>query len=156
RVVELGDECKKYLTPGVFINPAYHFMHAFALLATYSDMTLDQKVQRKKQIESYLYKLNLWSQHCPSTFTHMTDLLHAGLAWNDGHFSKSMIYFDRGIRSALENNFLQNAAIGAELAGKWLLQHGQNTSGQGYIDDSMEYYKAWGATGRVELLKTTA
>jgi len=155
KVVEYGDECKKYLTPGVFINPVFHFMHAVALTATYPDMSPEQQIIRRKQIDYYMDRINLWAKNCPTTYTHMQSIVQAGLAWIDGDDGKATLLIDKAIESALENNFIQNAAVAAEFGGRFTLRRGQPKAiGRAYIDEAIQYFNNWGATGRVALMKS--
>lgn len=154
QAVELGDLCRDFLTPGVFINPVFHYMHALALAATLEDMTPLQQALRRAQITHYTARLQLWATHCPATYQHMVEIVQAKMAWSDGDTKKATALFDSGIEHALANHFPHNAALAAELAGRVFVREGHAKIGRAYLEEAMRHFGTWGATGRVRRMRS--
>jgi GAF domain-containing protein len=76
----------------------------------------------------------------------------AELARLDGRELDAQRLYEQAIRSARENGFTQNEGIANELAAKFYLARGYETSAYAYLRNAHYCYLRWGALGKVRQL----
>jgi GAF domain-containing protein len=64
-----------------------------------------------------------------------------------------MRLYDQAIGSALDNNFVHQAALAAELASRFHRARGSDQIADAYLRDARDCYARWGAAGKVQQLK---
>jgi tetratricopeptide (TPR) repeat protein len=94
-----------------------------------------------------------WAQHCPMNFQHKYDLVEAERYALRGQQSQAMKYYDRAIKGARENEYIQEEALANELAGKFHLHKHRDKVAQAYFADAISCYESWGATAKVQHLQ---
>ncbi|HBK63502.1 MAG TPA: serine/threonine protein kinase, partial [Cyanobacteria bacterium UBA11166] len=70
-----------------------------------------------------------------------------------GKFQEAMILYDDAIASAKEHEFIQNEALGNELAAKFWLAQGKEDFAKLYMRKARQCYQIWGAKRKVEDLE---
>ena len=91
-----------------------------------------------------------WADNCPDNFLHKYLLVAAEMARISGKDIEAMKLYDQAIKSAEENEYIQNAAIGNELAARFYLANGFHTIAKAYIIEARYGYAKWGATAKVK------
>ena len=85
--------------------------------------------------------------------THKFQLVEAERARIQGKVKQALELYDHAIRGALENSFIQDAALACELAGSFLLDTGDIPKAEEYIQAAHANYREWGAKAKVKDLE---
>lgn len=157
KAAEYAEIAEKYVlgSPGVFINPVFHFHQCLAFCSAYEYVDDNKKRIYLEKINSNLSKLDDWANHSPTTYLHQALLVKAELARITGNSLEAMGLFDKSIDSAYENGFLQNEAIANELAAKFYFSRGKKKIALFYLGESYYAYQRWGANAKLLYLKET-
>jgi predicted ATPase/signal transduction histidine kinase len=141
---------------GAFQFSLFYFYGALSYLATYPNVTPHQEEHCLKILEivaNYQQKIKNWSELAPMNFLHKFYLIEAESSRVTNKYIDAMEYYDKAIAAAKENQYLNEEAIGNELAAKFYLQWGKEKIAQAYIIEAYYCYIRWGAKAKVEDLK---
>ena len=138
---------------GHFVNPVFRFHHAIALASASTNASdIDRKLYRE-QLNISLEEFRDLAKHCPANYQHKYLLIKAEIARLSGNNYAAAEYYDQSIASALENGFIQNAALANELATGFYLAQNRYNSAKMYLSDARFCYLQWGATAKVHQLE---
>ncbi|MEG3975756.1 AAA family ATPase, partial [Microcoleus sp. herbarium8] len=105
------------------------------------------------KVEKNQVKLRKWVQSAPMNFQHKYDLIEAEKARVLGNTVAAMNLYDRAIKGAKENEYIQEEALSNELAAKFYLTWGKEKIAQVYLIDAYYAYARWGAKAKIEDLE---
>jgi len=105
------------------------------------------------KVEINQVKLRKWAESAPMNFQHKYDLVEAEKARVLGNTVAAMNLYDRAIKGAKENEYIQEEALSNELAAKFYLTWGKENIAQLYLTDAYYAYARWGAKAKVEDLE---
>ncbi len=130
---------------GMFLETAFHFHKCLAYAAAFDRS--EPAVQRAylESIQTALPLLERWAQFSPATYSHCYLLIKAELARIQADLRTAMDLYDQAIDDADANGFLQNAALGNELAGRFYLTLKRPQFAQIYLRRAHAKYVLWGA-----------
>ncbi len=94
-----------------------------------------------------------WAEHAPMNYLHKFHLVEAEKARVLGQFFEAEEFYERAIAGAAENEFIQEEALGYELAAKHYLARGREKIAQTYIKEAHYCYDRCGATAKVKDLE---
>ena len=94
------------------------------------------------------------SKTSPENFLHRVWLIEAEVARLEGRRGEAHELYERCIRSARDNRFIQDEALANELAGRYLLQHEAIPPARGYLQQAVFLYSYWGAFAKARRLET--
>ena len=138
---------------GHFVNPVFRFHHAIALASACTNASdSDRKLYREK-LNISLEEFRDLAKHSPANYQHKYLLIQAEIARLSGNNYAAAEYYDQSIASAIENGFLQNAALANELATRFYLAQNRYNSAKIYLNDARFCYLQWGATAKVNQLE---
>jgi signal transduction histidine kinase/CheY-like chemotaxis protein len=128
----------------------YYALSAFAVVNGY-----DQKMKRKalETIKENTERFSVWSKQCPENYEHEYLLIQAEQARIDGNISEAMDLYDKSIESAMEYDYINNVALGNELAAKFYLSNHKEKIAKIYFREAHHYYYKWGALAKVAHLE---
>jgi len=106
-----------------------------------------------KQVAKNQNKMRRWAKHCPMNFQHKYELVEAERYALLGKQIEAMAYYDRAIKGARKNEYIQEEALANERAGKFHLQYGRDKIAQTYFIDASSCYQSWGAIAKVQHLQ---
>ncbi|MBD2043518.1 ATP-binding sensor histidine kinase [Microcoleus sp. FACHB-672] len=136
------------------ISSAHHnFYRSLILTALFPAGSDSEQKNYWKQIEANQKQLKTWADNCPESFAHKFWLVAAEIARISGQDLEAMDLYDRAIASAREHDFIQNEALGEELAAKFWLGKGKEEFAQLYLTKAHYGYQLWGAKRKVENLE---
>ncbi|NBD31620.1 MAG: GAF domain-containing protein, partial [Cyanobacteria bacterium] len=135
----------------VFVE--YNLYYSLALLAEYTDNPLGQ--ERLKQVTEQQKTMAIWAHHAPMNCQHRYDLIEAEKARVLDDPLTAMEYYDRAIKGANNNGYLQHVALANELAGQFYLKLGRDMIAQTYLTQAHSAYQRWGAYVKVQHLEAT-
>ncbi|MGB5969258.1 MAG: AAA family ATPase [Spirulinaceae cyanobacterium] len=124
----------------------FHFYDSLAKLAIPPNQKLLAQVQANQK------KLKKWAKFAPANHLHKYYLVEAERQRVSGKNYSAMEYYDKAIKLAQENGYLQEEALANELAAKFYLGCDRLTSAAAYLLNARYCYQQWGATAKVAAL----
>ncbi|HEY9851408.1 MAG TPA: PAS domain S-box protein [Leptolyngbyaceae cyanobacterium] len=153
--VEQAKLAEKYIEGGFCSLPltAHNFYYSLALLALCSNSSNQQKRGYLKKVVSNQKKLKKWAFHAPGNYQHKYELVEAEKARVLGEDIRAIKYYDRAIKGASEQGYIQEEALANELAAEFYLACGREKIAQTYLTDAYYCYVRWGAKAKVKDLE---
>ena len=147
---DIADSIKQYLpaASGCFKIPVYHFYDSLIQLEMLSDTEGLEREQLQQRIEDNQTKLQNWAAHAPMNYLHKWQLVEAEKARVLGENQVIELY-DKAIKVAKENGYIQEEALANELAAKFYLNWGKEKFAAGYMQEAYYCYARWGAKAKV-------
>jgi GAF domain-containing protein len=136
-------------------SQADHYMYySLILTALYPTATNSQQQEYEEILKVNQQKMKIWADNCPENFLHKYLLVEAEIARITGkEIELTWDLYDRAIASAHENEYIQNEALGNELAAKFWLGKGKEEIAKLYMNKAHYGYQLWGAKRKVEDLE---
>jgi tetratricopeptide (TPR) repeat protein len=127
----------------------YHFYSALSRAACCGSDSVDLRQQHLEALAAHRQQIEVWAEHCPETFENRAALIGAETARLEGRTADAMRLYQRAIRSARTNGFVQNEALAFELAARFYEAEGFEEIAHLYMRSSRHCYLRWGADGKV-------
>ncbi|WP_229751415.1 ATP-binding protein, partial [Undibacterium terreum] len=127
----------------------YHFYAALSLAARCEPMGSDPHPKHREALTTHERQLREWAKNCPQNFEDRAVLVDAEIARIDGRLPEAMDLYERAIRLARSNGFIQNEALSYELAARFYVAHGLEEFAHLYLGNARRAYQRWGAHGKV-------
>jgi predicted ATPase/signal transduction histidine kinase len=108
-----------------------------------------------KKVSKNQKKMRRWAKYCPMNFQHKYDLVEAERYALLGKQIEAMAAYDRAIKGARENEYIQEEALANELAVQFHLHHSRDKIAKTYFVDASSCYQSWGAIAKVQHLQET-
>jgi predicted ATPase/GAF domain-containing protein/tRNA A-37 threonylcarbamoyl transferase component Bud32 len=144
----LAKECLQS-AGGSMLLAIHNFYDSLALLAGCENLSTIEQEQRFSQVNANQEKMQQWANHAPMNYQHKYELVEAEKARVLGEKYRAMDYYDRAIRNAAEQGYIQEEALANELAGEFYLSVGMEKVAKSYITDAYYGYISWGANAKV-------
>ena len=128
-------------------NPFYY---SLALLALYPNAKPGEQKEYLSQVKHNQKKMKIWANHAPMNYQHKYDLVEAQKARVLGQNWEAAQLYERAIKGARENGYLQEEALAYELAAEFYLARGMDKIAQSYMQEAHYGYVRWQATAKVE------
>src|SRR6202046_21061 len=136
-------------SPPFFEAAEYHFYAALARAATSDSSPSDAQRRSLDALCAPHLQLETWSRHCSENFANREALVGAEIARIEGREGDAMRLYEKAVRSARDNGFVQNEALANELASNFYAALGFETISQAYLRNARSCYLRWGADGKV-------
>jgi tetratricopeptide (TPR) repeat protein len=94
-----------------------------------------------------------WAQHSESNFSHKFYLVQAEKSKALGKIHKAIDFYEKAIKLASDNEYIQEEALANELAARFYLFLGNKRIAKIYMEQAVYCYTLWGATSKVNYLK---
>jgi predicted ATPase/signal transduction histidine kinase len=130
----------------------FWFYHGLALLGVMRSAPASLSSSLQKDLEDCFAALGRLADSAPHTYAHKHDLLSAERASMDGRDMEAMRLYEQAVRSAADKGFIQDAALGAELAADFFAPRGLTRIAQAYRSEARDNYRRWGALAKVAQL----
>jgi hypothetical protein len=133
--------CETYLpsAKGSFLSAMYTFYVA-VLMAENMDSLMQAELAL---LRAKMDMIKLWAKTSPSTFEHKYQFLKVMMSRMDSDLT-TLDAFDESIYLAVQNGFIQDAALYAERCARWLAKSNPKRSAQ-YLNFARRQYDFWGA-----------
>ncbi|MDZ8185756.1 MAG: AAA family ATPase [Nostoc sp. ChiSLP02] len=148
-------ELRKYSTAGAgFVSePAVYFYDSLIVLAALNP-GLEETSQALERVEQNQTQLQQhWAHYAPMNHQHKLDLVAAEKCRVLGHKTEAIELYDKAIALAKVNGYIQEEALGNELAAKFYLAWGKQKVAAGYMQEAYYCYARWGAKAKVAHLE---
>ncbi len=130
----------------------YHFYAALSRAACCEPMGPDPYAKHREALAAHDRQLRAWAENCPQNFEDRAVLVGAEIARIEGRLPEAMDLYERAIRSARSNGFVQNEALAYELAARCYAARGFEEIAHLYRGNARRAYSRWGAFGKVRQL----
>jgi PAS domain S-box-containing protein len=130
----------------------FAYYSALTIGALYRHASIDEQAVWRTLLTGHQDRLREWAENYPPTFADKYTLVSAEIARIEGRDVDAMRLYDRAIRSANDNGFVQNAGLSNELAARFYIAHGFETIARAYLHQARDCYLRWGADGKVRQL----
>ncbi|ACY14491.1 protein kinase domain-containing protein [Haliangium ochraceum] len=138
--------------PYMFSTIKYTQMKGLLLCARASAPTPHWDEDSRAQLDAVCERLAAWADECPHDVAHKHALVVAERARVRGEFAAAAAGYERTIQGAQRQGYLQDFALGLELAGKFYRSQGRPLVAEGYLRAAREAYLRWGAKRKAEQL----
>jgi predicted ATPase/signal transduction histidine kinase len=127
----------------------YFYYATLTVTACYENASADEKPAWRELLTAHQEQLREWADNYPPTFGDKHALVSAELARIEGRDLDAMRLYEEAIRAARENGFIQNEALGHEVAARFYAARGFETISHAYLQNARSRYLRWGAVGKV-------
>jgi predicted ATPase/serine phosphatase RsbU (regulator of sigma subunit)/tRNA A-37 threonylcarbamoyl transferase component Bud32 len=150
--IRKSDEIVVFIS-GVPSQAEHYLYYSLILTALYPTASPSQQKEYWEILKANQQKMKIWADNCPENFLHKYLLVEAEIARISGKELEAIDLYDNAISSAGENEYIQNEALGNELAAKFWLGKGKEEFAQLYMKKAHYGYQLWGAKRKVEDLE---
>jgi GAF domain-containing protein len=139
---------------GLSIQPEHYLYYSLTLTTLYPTAGFSEQQEYWEILENNRQKIKIWADNCPENLLHKYLLVEAEIARISAkEIEATWELYDRAIASARENGYIQNEALGNELAAKFWLGKGKEEIAQLYMKKAHYGYQLWGAKRKMEDLE---
>jgi PAS domain S-box-containing protein len=152
--IEAASKAQQLLwtSPSFFEVAEYHFYGAIARAAQYDAGSTGEQPLHREALAAHHKQLDVWAENCPENFANRAALVAAEIARIEGRESDALHLYEQAIQSARENGFVQNEGLAHEVAARFHLARGLETTALAYLRNARSCYDRWGALGKVKQL----
>jgi predicted ATPase/signal transduction histidine kinase/DNA-binding NarL/FixJ family response regulator len=137
---------------GIYYLSVKYLYESLALLALYPHASTTEQPIYWQHVTANQEKIKIWASHAPQNFQHKLDLVAAEQARLSHHPWQAAQAYERAIAGARSNGYLQEEALGWELAGAFYHAQGMETIAKIYLKEAFDSYQRWGAWAKTSLL----
>ena len=144
------------LVPAVFASilvPEHYFYYTLIQANLYPGLSDTEKEPAMENMLANTETMRKWAESCPQNFLHKYLLMSAELARITDKTQEAMNLYERAIKSAQENDYIQNEAVANELAAKFYLAKGFDLIAKAYFTEARYGYLKWGAIAKAFALE---
>ncbi|AUI69682.2 AAA family ATPase [Beggiatoa leptomitoformis] len=137
----------------MFHSTVFHFYGALSRLAL---LQIGKKptAQQLKGLEQDIKKIKKWAKHAPSNNAHRYAFIQAEQARLKGDELKAMRYYKQAIELAKKHHYRQEEGLICERYAYFWQTKADNNIASTYIKEAFYLYQLWGATAKLDLLKS--
>lgn len=135
---------------GLSIEASHYFFSSLTLAAVIPSAPEGSRGELTAWLHANLRILGIWSASCPEGFAHRYDLVGAELARIEGKEMEAEHLYEKAIRSAHENGFLQNEAIANDLAARFFAGRSLDRIAATYAREARACFAGWGCLMMVD------
>ena len=132
--------------------PEYHFYAALVLCACFDEATPEERASQRAALANHQRLLSGWARNCPENFGNRLALVDAEIARIEGRAWEAMEGYERSIRLAHEQGFLDIEAVASEAAARFHTQRRLGTAARAFWQNARACYRRWGALGKLRQL----
>lgn len=146
---------KRYLTgvSGTLTVPIFYFYNSLILLANFHQCSVTMQKKILHKVNANQQKMKKWSQHASSNFLHKFYLVEAELARILEKVLDAVNFYEKAIKLASDNGYIQDKALSNELIAKFYVSIGNKKIAKVYMEEAVYCYTLWGATAKINQLK---
>ncbi|MBW4610721.1 MAG: EAL domain-containing protein [Hassallia sp. WJT32-NPBG1] len=138
---------------GLLAYAEHNLYYSLSLLANYLNQEDRERKQYIEQVAANQKEMKTWAVHAPMNFQHTYDLVEAEKARVLGQVVEAMDLYERAIKGARDNGYIQHEALAYELAANFYLARGMEEFAQLYMTKAHYGYVRWGAKAKVKNLE---
>ncbi|MCP4184091.1 MAG: AAA family ATPase, partial [Hyphomicrobiales bacterium] len=156
QALEYAAKAEAYLEAsiGSYRIAVFYFYDSLIRLAVFSRNQASEQKQLLKKVTANQKKMKKWAKYAPMNFLHKFYLVEAERARVLGKDGAAREFYDQAITMAHENEYLNEEALGYELAAGFYLSKGPVHLAHHYLRQAHYAYSRWGAGAKVHDLET--
>ncbi|HBB34656.1 MAG TPA: hypothetical protein DC064_23450, partial [Cyanobacteria bacterium UBA9273] len=135
------------------IIPQFYFYDTLVHLAAYPEASSSEQERILLKVNTNQENIKKWADSAPMNCQHKYDLVEAEKARVLGQRLAAMEYYERSIQGAVDNGYIQEAALANELAAQFYLAWGREKIAKTYMIEAHSSYSRWGAVAKVQNLE---
>ncbi|XZO00390.1 MAG: AAA family ATPase [Microcoleus sp.] len=139
---------------GLLPATQHPFYYSLSLLALYQNADSDRKREYLEQVNFNQDKMKKWVDCVPINFQHKYDLVEAEKARVLGQNWQAAELYDRSIKGAIDNGYIQDEALAYELGAEFYLASGMDKIAETYLQETYYSYTRWQAWAKVKDLES--
>ncbi|WP_445486845.1 AAA family ATPase [Niallia sp. 03133] len=130
----------------ILVNaPEYYFYHSLWICRLYREVSRSKQRKYKKALLFDLKIMKKWAEQSPQNYQHKYLVIKAEIE-SIVYLNKNMDgMYDHAFRAAMENGFVQDAAIISQCTGKYYDGKGLSKLGSIFLKDAYDLFQTWGA-----------
>ncbi|MFO7599299.1 MAG: ATP-binding protein, partial [Candidatus Desulfacyla sp.] len=140
---------------GSFISVVYHFYDSLLHLATLEQGGPISKKNALRQVRINQKKMKKWSEYGPMNTRHRYCLVEAERMKALSRHEEALDLYDQAIALAGQNRYLQEEALGCELAARFWIDRGKDALAAPYMKKAVYLFRKWGASRKAQDLEQT-
>ncbi len=151
-------QARDYITggKGTIAEPRFYFYDSVIALAMISNSSNDRSGAWQEilshRVQSNQDQLQAWVDHAPINHLATWQLVEAEKCRVLGQKLEAIELYDQAIAGAKTNQYIQNEALGNELAAKFYLSWGKEMIARAYMTEAHYCYLRWGAIAKTNQL----
>jgi PAS domain S-box-containing protein len=155
--VDNSTVAEKYLdsAQGTVLVPLTAFYGSLSLLGIYSESGARQQKEILKKVTANQKKLQKWSLTAPMNYMHKFNLVEAERFRVLGRNHDAADHYERAIKLARDNEYINEEALAHERAAIFSLSTGKTVSARAYMEEARYCYLRWGAHAKVKHINDT-
>jgi PAS domain S-box-containing protein len=130
----------------------YNYYAALTIAACCENASAEEQQELRELLTAHEEQLRVWAETYPPTFADKHALVGAEIARIEGRDGDAMRLYESAIRSARENDFVQNAGLAYEVAARFYSARGFESIATAYLRNARQCFLRWGAHGKVKQL----
>ena len=130
----------------------FHFYDSLIILRQYSNSSTKEKEEILLKVNANQTKIKTWADHCAENSLHKYYLVEAEKAHVLEENWQAIDYYDKAIKLAKQNEFLQEEALANELLANFWLSCDKEDLGQMVLNKAYYLYSLWGAKAKTAQL----
>jgi diguanylate cyclase (GGDEF)-like protein len=158
--IEAADKWNIFTKPylrggtGFFPMPDHYMFQSLMLLKKYEKSAEKEKERIIETVVKNLESLKVWSDSCPSNFSHKYNIVRAELSRiRKEPLEIIMSLYKEALDSINPGNFIHMRALINELIGEFWISRNEEFIGKVYIKEAYYFYSQWGAFSKIRLLE---
>jgi PAS domain S-box-containing protein len=136
----------------LFEGAEYEFYSALSHAAIWDSTAVGERPYHLTAVTTHYRQLEVLANNCPENFETRLVLVGAEIARIEGRDLDAMHLYERAIRRARENDFIQIEGIANEVAARFYLGRGFERIAYAYLREARYCYLRWEAAGKVRQL----
>jgi len=140
---------------GTVLVPLTTFYGSLARLAVFEESDPETKRALLKEVVDGQKKLKRWSKNAPSNYLQKFHLVEGDLCRVLNRDQDAVEHYDKAIRLAAENDFIQDEALAYERAGMFYISRKQTVAAKAFLEEARYRYLKWGALAKVKHIEGT-
>lgn len=142
-----------WTSPSQLETADFFFYGALAHAAHWHRAPAEQRQRHLDIVVRYHRQLEIWRDDCSvENFENRAALVAAEIARIQGDWPQAESLYEHAVRSASVNGYVHNEAVAHECAANAFLARGLERAARGWLHDSQDCYRRWGAGGKVRQL----
>jgi predicted ATPase/signal transduction histidine kinase/tRNA A-37 threonylcarbamoyl transferase component Bud32/ActR/RegA family two-component response regulator len=138
---------------GFYMYALFYLYDSLIRLAIYPELPKSEQKQFLKKVVANQKKMKKWAHHAPMNYLHKFYLIEAERARILNNQATARVFYDKAIKAAKENEYLNEEALAHYLAAKFYFSIEQTDFAQLCLRNAHYCYNKWGAKAKVKDLE---
>jgi predicted ATPase/signal transduction histidine kinase len=150
-----GDAAERHLENYLSfpLQTVFYLYDALNRISVAGELSASKRRPLLKRARAHLSKLRGFCKHAPVNHLHRVELIEAELARLKGDALLASEGYERAIKAARDNEFVNDEALAYECAASFHSERGNEVMARAYLGEAKYAYERWGAQAKVDQLE---